>query len=715
MRERPPSSALEALVRPRSIALVGCSPEEEKIQGLPLRFLLHNGYPGKIFPINPSRPEIRGLTCYPSIQAIPPEEEIDLAFLLVPFRTALQALEACGVRGVKSAILGTSGFAEVGGEGLARQEEIRRIVRETGIRVMGPNCLGLVNVPDRVASTFSPVAGLPLIPGKVALVSQSGSVGGSILNRLMDRGVGVNYFFSTGNEADLEAADFMEFLLEDPSIEIVAAFIESFKDARKFLRAADRALELGKPLVILRTGNTEKGARTIQAHTGALAGSARVYKAAFRQKGVLQAEDYDDFVGMITLLAKSGVPQGNRLGVISFSGGAAGVVADQCSLMGIPLPELSPQVRDGIAQMQSFGTAQNPLDLTGQLASDLSLFKTCLRLLLKDENLDSLLVILTNIFGGLGRRLVGDLVEVAREAQNKPLIPFCTAGSVAAECTRELDEGPLSLFRNYQECLRSIRAVANYAEFSKKKRGPRAPAPTPPPPDRLEEIRARLQGKVALTEEESKALLAHYGIPVTRESLATSLEEARAMARKIGYPVALKVISPQILHKTEAGVVRLHVRDEAELERAYAQLLERAQSYQRQAQIKGILVQEMVDGGTEAIVGTARDPLFGPTVLFGLGGIFVEVFQDISLRLAPIGREEAHEMILEIQGYEILAGARGRARGEIEGAVDTLVRLSQLSLDLGDLIEQIDINPLMILPEGQGVKAVDALVVLRED
>ncbi|MBI1987552.1 MAG: acetate--CoA ligase family protein [Nitrospinae bacterium] len=713
MSERP-LSAIEALVRPRSIAIVGCSPEEEKIQGLPLRFLLHNGYPGKIFPINPSRAEIRGLTCYPSILEIPQEEEIDQAFILVPFRAALRTLEECGSRGVKSAILGTSGFAEVGGDGIARQEEVRRIVRETGIRVMGPNCLGMINVPDRVASTFTPVAGLPLIPGKVALVSQSGSVGGSILNRLLDRGVGVNYFFSSGNEADLEASDFMELLLEDPSIEIIAAFIESFKDAHKFLRVADRALELRKPLVILRTGNTEKGARTIQAHTGALAGSARVYKATFHQKGVLQAEDYDDFVGMISLLAKSGVPHGNRLGVISFSGGAAGVVADKCGFMGIPLPELSPHVRDEIAQMQSFGTAQNPLDLTGQLASDPNLFKACLRLLLKDENLDSLLVILTNIFGGLGKRLVGDLVEVAGEVQDKPLIPFCTAGSVAAECTKELDEGPLPLFRNYHECLRSIRAVAGYAEFLKGKKG-RGWAPKgSQTSDALEEIRAKLRGKKALTEEESKALLARYGIPVTRESLATSPEEARGMARKIGYPVALKVISPQILHKTEAGVVRLHVRDEAELRPAYVQLLEQARSYGPRAQIKGILVQEMVEGGIEAIAGTIRDDLFGPTLLFGLGGIFVEILQDISLRLAPIGPEEAREMIREIQGYEILDGARGRKKGDIEGAVDVLVKLSNLAQDLGDLVEQIDINPLIILPEGRGVKAVDALVVLKE-
>lgn len=710
------SRGITPLVRPRSIALFGCSQASESaLPNIPLRLLQTRGYPGKIFPINPKYDEVWGLKCYPSISAIPPEEEIDLAFLLIPFARVPQILEECCQRGVRSVIVGSGGFAEVGGEGLDRQEQIKEIARAAGIRVMGPNCLGLINLPDRVYATFSPVHGLDLSPGKVGIVAHSGSIGLSILNRLVDKGVGVSYFFSSGNEADLDLCDFIEFLLEEPSISVIGAFIECIRNPQRFLGLAERALEVGKPIVALRAGSSERGARTILAHTGALAGSARVYEAAFRGKGILRAESYDDMVGMIEILAKARhLPRGGRLGVITTSGGSAGVMADNCALRGVELAELSNFTREEISRMQSFGTAQNPLDLTGQVGSDPLLFQRCLDLLLGDEAIDTLLLIFTNLFGQLGNGILGRVSEVLEHTE-KPLIALLTGGSITDECIQPVSKGPLPLFRGFHECLRSIKAVEDYARFREKWKKRAHEREEIVSPGELAEIRNRLaERKGALTEEESKALLSRYRIPVAREGLARDLGEARRLAAEIGYPVAVKVVSPQILHKTEAQAIQLNVRDEKELEATYPRLLERVRGHHPPAEIRGVLVQEMVADGMEVIVGTSCDPTFGPTVLFGMGGIYAELLRDVSLRLAPVSRQEALEMVREIKGYEILAGARGRPPGDLEAIADTIWRLSRLVQDLGDLVAAIDINPLIVRQEGLGVKGVDALVVLKE-
>ncbi|MFQ5904485.1 MAG: acetate--CoA ligase family protein, partial [Candidatus Binatia bacterium] len=491
---------------------------------------------------------------------------------------------------------------------------------------------------------------------------------------------------------------------------------ECIRDPQRFLGLAERALELGKPLVALRAGSSEKGARTILAHTGALAGSRQVYEAVFRGKGILQAESYDDLVGMIEILAKARqLPRGGRLGVITTSGGSAGVLADNCALRGIELPELSDRTSQEISQMQTFGTAQNPLDLTDQVGSDPKLFQKSLDLLLGDEAIDILLLIFTNVFGQLGKGILDRVTEVLQRSQ-KPMVTLLTGGSITDECIQPVQKGPLPLFKGFHECLRSIKAVADYACFLEGREKRVEKQEEIVSPGEVVKIRDELIGKTgALTEEEAKTLLSRYHIPVAREGLAKNLEEAQRVAAEIGYPVAMKVVSPQILHKTEAQVIQLNVRDEKELAETLSRLHERVRCKHPSAEIKGVLIQEMVTDGMEVIVGISRDPTFGLTVLFGMGGIYTELLQDVSLRLVPVTRREAWEMIREVKGYDILAGARGRPRGDIEGVATTICNLSRLAEDLGDLLSAVDINPLIVRREGLGVKGVDALVVLKKE
>lgn len=706
---------MEAIFRPKSIAIYGCSPGSENlIVNMPLQLLLKSGYPGKIFPINPKYEEVWGLKCYPSVSDIS-GEELDLAFILLHYARVIEVLEECGNHGVKAAIIGSGGFAEVGNDGLSRQEKIREIVRRTGIRVMGPNCLGLINLPDGIFATFAPVHDLGLLPGRVGVIAQSGSLAISLVNRLLDKGVGSSYLISSGNEADLEACDFLEYLLHDPNIDIIGMFIESFKNPERFLALAGQAMELKKILVVLRAGGSAEGARAILAHTGALAGSTQVYQAAFKQKGVIRAQSYDDLVGIIEILAKTKIPKGGRMGIMTTSGGSAAVMADNCDFVGIRLPHFTPYTQEEIGKLQTFGTPQNPLDLTGQVASDPKLYKRCLELILQDNNIDILLLIFTNVFGKLGSGILESITELL-PTTNKPLIGMVTGGSMTDDCIKPAEKSPLPIFRRFYECLRSIKGVIDYVHFKEKWELKRKVSRKPEEifsPAGLDVVKEGLREKRGvLTEEESKALLAKYGIPMTREGLANSLDEAKQLAKDIGYPVAMKVISPQIIHKTDAQVIQLNLNNERELEKYYPSLVEKARIYNPQAEIKGVLIQEMILGGTEVIVGISRDANFGPTVLFGLGGIYAEILQDVSLRVLPIDPDEAYEMIQEIKGYEILTGARGKPKGDIDAIVEVIMRLSKLARDLSDLILAVDINPLIVLEEGKGVKAVDALIQL---
>lgn len=699
--------ALHRLLNPKSIAIVGASGDFSRFTGRTLKYLLKHRYAGKIYPINPKYKELAGLPCYPSISELP--EAVDTAFIQIPSARVVEAIKECINRGVQTALIHTAGLGESGEEGKERQKEIKRLVEESGMRICGPNSAGIINVIGRVALT--PVVALELdelTPGKIGLVSQSGGMTGAFLTRAEARKIGFSAVISTGNEMDLEASDYIEFFLDDPQTEVIAVFLEGFRNIPKFLRVADLALERGKPIVVLKIGRTEVGAKAAASHTGALTGSDAVYDAAFKQKGITRVYAQEDLIEVASLFVKSRPPKGRRVGIVTTTGGGAMHLADECAYLNMEFPNPSPKtIEEASRGLPTFASLSNPLDVT--MSGVGGGYRRSLDLFLQDENFDFVVAVVGTSSQFAPEMGVKPILE-RDKASTKPLAAFFNPDAQVA--LRLLEENGVPTFRTPEGCARALKHFVDRGAFMQKVELGKGIAPRLLSIDG-ERIRVLLPAKSgSLNENEGKALLRQYGIPTVKEMVAAEVAEAVSMASEIGYPVALKILSPQILHKTEAGAVALNLRSAEEVSAAYGQIWEKARRYNPQAEIQGILVQEMLSGGIEVIVGATRDPQFGPVVLFGLGGVFVELFRDVALRLAPVAEEEAKEMVEEVKGSRLLQGFRGRAAADVDAIVDVIVRVSQLTVDLQDRVLELDINPLIVFVKGKGARAVDALVVL---
>lgn len=699
------------LLNPNSIAIIGATPDMSWHSGRFQHNLMKYGYEGGIFPVNPKYEEVQGLKCYHSILDIPREHEVDLAIILVQARLVRDILQQCVDRGVKGALIFSAGFAELNEEGKQRQEGIKELAEKTGLRICGPNCMGMVNryrgiptygsfaIPDRPEE---------LKKGHVAVVAQSAGIGSFIFNRADP--IGFSYVICSGNEVDAEAADFMKFMLDDPNTKVVAGHIEGFRNGRKFMAAADVAIQKRKPIVVYKVGRTEKGKKAAAAHTGALAGSDLVCDAVFKQKGITRAQSADDVLEFASFFARSPLPKGDGVGIVSGSGGVNTIVTDMCELLGLYVPEPSPRTKEEVGKMLTITNLGNPCDVV-ELQATPDRYRQFLDIFLHDENFQSLVIVLTPATRAPGKRLAEVVVDAVRGI-DKPVVVLWGAGKLAEEGFAVLEDNNIPMFKSHEKGIEALAALIRYKQFVERHEQDKASSASIV--GNVREARKILTSRNgALTEYESKKLLACYGIPIARESLAASPQEAVALAREIGYPVALKVVSAQITHKTEANVVKLNVGSEAELRESYAEILANARRYSPEARIDGVLVQKMVGGGTEVIVGISHDAQFGPTVMFGLGGIFVEVLKDVSLRVAPLTRRDAEEMIRETKGFKVLQGVRGRPKADIDAIIDVLLRVSQLAMDLEDSISELDINPLIIFEEGKGAKAVDALVIPR--
>ena len=698
---------LDSLLYPRSVAVVGASDNPGKWGGRVLTYLVNYGFPGTIYPINNKYEQVLGLPCYPNLKALPRAPEV--VALAVPHRFVPDIMGECAERGVKHVVVITSGFGEIGEEGRARQDRVASLAREAGIRLLGPNCLGLTSSAQRMAltATLALHAGV-LLEGSIGLVSQSGALAGSFLNRAQDRHVGLRYMISTGNEADLELAEFIDYMVDDPEVKVIATFIEGVKNPARFLAAIDRAAEADKPIVALKVGRSERAARAARSHTGSLTGTDTAYDALFKQKGVVRVDTFDGLLETSMLLASASPPNGEGIGAVTSSGGACGLLADRSVEIGVKLADLSAATAASVAAVLGLETVQNPVDLLAQQSNDPAPLPKILAALAADENVAAILAAITTMPGL--EALAETSVEYARGGR-KPLLVLSTAGSVADEALQIVGRAGIPVFTAVDECLKAVRGWVWRARFrmGAEMRG------TPPEggaPADLEALRASLIRKGRpLTEPEAKAVLAAYGIPVTRERVAGSGRQAVECARAIGYPVALKIVSPDILHKTEAGALRLGLQTDEAVLAAYEEVVASARAHRPEARIEGVLVQEMVADGLEVVVGTARDADFGPLILFGMGGIFVELLRDVAVRLAPINRWDAREMVREIRAYPILKGARGQSRRDEAAVEDVLLKLSRLLSDLGDLVEEVDLNPLLVLADGKGAKVADALIV----
>lgn len=703
--------SIHAMLHPKTIAILGAT-DRLQYGGRFLNNLLTTGCRSKLYPVNPKKDEIFGVKTYHSIREVP--EPVDLAAIIIPARAVVGALKECAEMGAKSSVIVSAGFAEMGTEkSKARQAELLAVARETGVRVCGPNCLGLANVVDNVWTTA--VSKIPIetqaLKSNMALVSQSGATCfGPLLTAARDRNVGFRYIISSGNEADLEASDYIQYMLQDPEIEVVAALVEGFKDGAQFAAVADKALELGKQIVLLKVGRSAVGAKAASSHTAAMTGSDVVQDALFKQKGVIRVDDYDELIEAANMFLKAKPPKGNRVGVVSHSGGIGSLSADKIGETGLEMPEFSEKTAEGIGViLGERGSAANPADVTGYASNDS--YPSIQQFLLADKNIDILVV------ASRGRGVQIPSILKAVEEQEKPIIYLWTGSFKDTEGLPQFQEGKVPVFYMPSKCAKGIRRLVDYYRAREEILAEKASGAgeLPAVPEKaLKELQTSVAaaGRSALNEYDSKRIVSLFGIAVTKEVLCTDAEDAKRAAAEIGYPVVLKVVSQQITHKTDVGGVRLGITDPEALTAAYGGMLDQVKSTCPEANIDGVLVQQMVDRGVEVIVGVSHDPQFGPVLMLGLGGVLVEALGAASWRVCPVGVRDAREMIGEVKGLsKILAGYRGHAKADTEALTDALVKISRLAAWAKDEITSLDINPLAVLPEGSGVRALDALII----
>jgi len=702
---------LERFFNPRSIAIIGASRDFMTISGQPLKHLQSHHYQGRLYPVNPRYPEVGGVKCYASLAEVP--ETPDLVLILVNASRVADMLRQCGEKRVPYVIIFSSGFSEMGGEGVRLQQELSEIARSHDIGVIGPNCQGMMNVADGVFAGFGSVFFTDYEPGAVSMVSQSGGFGFSVMNlSSKDGGLPFRQMVTTGNEIGVSTLDFIDYFIQDPKTRIIAGYLEGAKDARRLPEIGQKALAAGKPILMWKVGNTEQGQKAAASHTANLGGAMALYKAAFRQHGIIQVEDIQDVVDYGRAFGSGRLPEGNRLAIITISGGAGILMTDECIGRGMRMAELAPATVAKLREfVPSFGSLNNPVDVTAAIFNDLSLINRTLQAIVDDPGVDCIAMINASLQGEIAKKIAAEIVAVAGRTDKPICIAWSARDVMAPEAYAALDAARIPHYKSPVRCGRAMAAVSWYAEVKRRNEARRGEKPLAISKPAAAGILAGRSGDVA--EHAAKRVLAEYGIPVTGEALATSRQEAVAAAKRIGYPVAIKVQSPDISHKTEARAVRLGIATGSELEAAYEEVLANARAYQKDARIEGVLVQEMVQSGVETILGVTNDPLFGPAVMFGLGGIFAEVLKDVSFRLAPVTPAVARDMIEEIAGYPLLAGARGKPPADIAALADAIVRLSALAMDLKDRVSELDINPLFVFAEGEGVKAADALIKVK--
>ena len=717
------TAALDAIFRPASIAVVGAT-ERPGYGARLLDNLVQTGYGGRIYPINPNREAVFGLTCYPSPRDLP--EAPDLVVVIVPAKRALEPLRQCAERGARAAIVISAGFAELKGEhGQRRQVELSALAAETGIRVLGPNCLGAANLPDNVWATASTrvIRDAPLQPTGAALISQSGATAfGPLLAVARDRGLAFRYVVTTGNEADLGAQDFVEYLLAQPDVRVIALLLEGIRDFPRLTRLAAEAGRREKTLVVQKVARSEAGQRAARSHTAALTGSDRVQDALFRQFGMVRARDYDELVEQTALLLKAPLPDGPRIGVVSHSGGIGAHLTDLLGVEGLAVPPLAESTRQRLAEiLGERGSAANPADVTTFANSPA--FAPILDILLSDPGLDAWLVATQG-----SEELVGKIVRAAAQTP-KPVAVLWTGSAATDVGLPTLQSSPVPVFALPTGAARGMAALVRLAEARRRLSADAPARPRQAVPldisdrtlsdDTLDGGNRALSGDTlgpgggTLSEHRSKRLLARFGIASPKELLCQSPEGAVDAAQALGYPVVMKASSPDLPHKSELGLVRLDLRTESELLKAYSGLVAAAERAAPE-RLEGVLVQPYVRGGVETIVGLNDGPHLGRLIMLGLGGTLVEALAAVTWRACPLSPAEAPAMIEDVPALAtLLRGVRGAPPADRAALVHTLVALSDMADHLGDRLETVDVNPLLVRPEGQGALALDALVVLR--
>ncbi len=692
---------LDPIFKPKSIAIVGASRDERAIGHQCVKNLIESEYKGKIYPVNPKANEIKGLKCYHSISDIP--DEVDLALIVVPAKYVPAVAEECGKKGVKGLVIIASGFSEIGRKDL--EDQVVQIAKKYGMRILGPNVVGVLNNPLKANASFAPY--LPY-PGKAALISQSGALLIAMDARTWSDKVGISDMISIGNMADLNFGDLIEYFNEDPDTNVISLYMEGVKDGRKFL---DRAKNSKKPIIALKAGISQRGAAAAASHTGSLAGSTKIYDAAFKQGHVVHAENLDALFDESMALALQPPMKGDNLLIITNGGGVGVLATDAAEKYEIPIKDAPDDLKLLMKKhMPEFGNPKNPVDLTGM--ADRAEYEGALKDALKHEWVDGIVVLYCETSFTDPQNVVEGIHKVIKESGvNKPVVVNLTGGERSVKAGQWLIENGIPYYKSPDAAVRAISSLRTYGKYLEKKVSEFKPYEVNR--ERAEAIiKGTLgSGRTVLTEPEAKEVFAAYGLPVPAGKLAKSEEEAVKIAQAMEYPLVMKIVSPQIIHKSDAGGVKVNLKNEKEVHQAYRDIIENAKHYDPHAEIYGVYVQHMEPPGTETIIGSTYDKQFGPTVMFGLGGVFVEILKDVTFRIAPFSEDEAMNMIKEIKGYKILRGARGEKPRDIKAIAEAISRLSQLVWDFRDTIKEVDANP--VIAYEKGIKIVDARIILK--
>jgi acetyl coenzyme A synthetase (ADP forming)-like protein len=733
--------SLEALFAPKSVAVIGASTKPDSLGRAVFKNILFHGYTGVVYPVNPKAKSILGVKAYPSVLDIP--DEIDLAVIIVPAIAVANVLEECGRKGVRAAIVISAGFKEIGEEGAQRERELQQIAQRYGIALLGPNCLGIINTDPAVSlnATFAP--GMPR-QGNIAFISQSGALGVAALEYAQRQKIGLSKFISIGNKADLHENHLLDYLKDDPLSDVILLYVEDLEDPQGFHRlATEITSERPKkiPILAIKSGRTLEGAKAATSHTGALAGSDEVYDSIFMQSGVLRVETIEELFDYAIAFAQQPLPQSNRIAIVTNAGGAGILATDAAVRHGVQLAEFTEEtVRKLRELLPPTVNVANPVDMTGE--PNEQRYETVVRTVLEDPNVAGVVVIaaphilmsLENIARHIVRAVQALTPDPAPSPRpnppaplrageglgegssggkvQKPVLACLMAVTDARPAIEILEEANIPHYSFPERAARALAAMARYREWVHRPRTEYRVFTDVQIEQARETIaRAKRQGRSLLLEPEAHDVLKAYGFPVLQYRFAKSEDEALHAAREIGYPVVLKIVSPDIAHKVDVGGVKLDIHSDAELRESYRQMLADVQKAKPSARIFGVFVQEFIKGGKETILGLKRDPLFGPLLMFGLGGIYVEALRDVTFRIAPIRELGVTRMIRQIRGFKILEGFRGEPPSDIDAIAECLARLSQLATQLEEIVE-LDINPLVVFEKGRGARVVDARIVV---
>jgi len=686
--------ALEKMFRPKSIAVIGASGDPDKLGGRTLLHLKELGYKGRIYPINVSATEVQGLPAWRSVADLP--EVPDSALILLPAPLVEKALGECAAKGILHVQILSSGFAEEGGKGIAMQERIVALARRHGMRITGPNALGSISPPDGFFGTFSSLlATAQPKPGKVGIATQSGAYGSHIYAAASLRGIGISRAIATGNEADIDVATCIDYLAEDPGTTVICASLEGCKDGDRLRRALLKAAAARKPVIVMKVGSTEVGAAAAATHTGSLAGEDRIFSAVFRECGALRASSIEEMIDIAYVCAIAPLPASDGVGILTVSGGIGVLMADACIEAGLSVPPMPAEVLARIRELQPVAGGCNPIDTTAQLNGRMHIFEPISQEMVRGAELGSILFYLAHLGRNLMRfpPLEQAFAALRRTAPDRLVVAVMTS---VEEIRLKLESLGIPVF---EDPSRAVKAVAGATMLRTLQEQAVAPPAV---------VRGKRLALSSTNEAGAKEILARIGVPVLPEQVCTSAEQAVAAASSLGFPVVMKILSDDIPHKTEVGGVLLNVTDREAVVQGFAELMRRVHAAKPEARLDGVLVAPMVTGGVETIIGVQRDPIFGPMVMFGLGGISVELFRDVAFASAPLTPERAEALIASVRGARLLDGWRGAPALDRRALVATLCRVSEFAAAHQDEIDSIEINPFLV--KAEGAFALDALL-----